>query len=335
MMKALVLNQVKTPLTEMERAAPIPGPGEVVVSLKAAALNRRDFWITQGLYPGIRTPVILGSDGAGVVTSVGAPDADGSWVGREVVMNPGIDWGARVEAQAGAFEILGMPRDGTFAEQVVVPVSQLHAKPGHLSWSEAAALPLAGVTAYRALFTQGGLQPGETVLITGIGGGVATFALQFAVASGAKVWVTSSSLEKIERAVSLGALGGFDYTEPDWTERCRCAVGAFDLTIDSAGGVGYAGLIGLAGFGGRIVNYGATAGSPEKMPLALVFWKQLRLIGSTMGAPSDFDGMLSMVNSHELRPIIDLEAPLSEGAAAVERMKEAPQFGKTVLRIDS
>ena len=334
-MQALVLNQVKAPLRLEERASPVPGPGEALVTLQAASLNRRDFWITQGLYPSIRTPVILGSDGAGRVAAVGSEDTDGAWVGREVVMDPGMGWGPRSDAQSAQFHILGMPRDGTFAEQVVVPVAQLRDKPSHLSWSEAAALPLAAVTAFRAVFTQGGLREGENLLISGIGGGVATFALQFAVAAGAKVWVTSSSLEKIERAVSLGAQGGFAYTEPDWTERCRRAVGAFDLIVDSAGGRGYAGLIGLAGFGGRIVNYGATAGSPEKMPLAQVFWKQLRLIGSTMGAPSDFDGMLSMVQSRGLRPIIDAVVPLSDGAAAVERMKEAPQFGKTVLQIDA
>jgi zinc-binding alcohol dehydrogenase/oxidoreductase len=221
-MKALVLNAIKTPLALEDHPAPSPAAGEAVVALKAAALNRRDYWITQGMYPGIMLPVVLGSDGAGVVASVGT-NVDAAWQGREVIIDPGLDWGDSEAAQSTKFHILGLPRDGTFADQVVVPATQLHDKPLHLTWQEAAALPLAGVTAYRALFSQGGLQRGDALLITGIGGGVATFALQFAIAAGANVWVTSSSDEKIARAVALGAKGGFNYKSDSWPKEAAAA----------------------------------------------------------------------------------------------------------------
>ena len=190
------------------------------------------------------------------------------------------------------------------------------------------------MTAWRALFTQGHLQAGETTLVSGIGGGVATFALQFAVAAGADVWVTSSSAEKIKRVVELGAKGGFNYKDENWVKYFRETASAPNLIVDSAGGPGYAGLIDLAAPAGRIVNYGATAGPPEKLDMFKVFWKQLRLQGSTMGSPTDFAAMLKFVNEKKLAPIVDVVTPLSEGNAAIERMKSSPQFGKCVLAID-
>lgn len=333
-MKALTLKQIKSPLMLEDRPALTPGPGEVVVQLKAAALNRRDYWITQGMYPGIEPPVVLGSDGAGVVSRTG--DALGNfWQDREVIINPGLDWGDNPSVQASEFNILGMPRDGTFATEVAVPASQLHEKPAHLSFQEAATLALSGVTAWRAVFSQGGLEAGESILITGIGGGVATFALQFAVAARADVWVTSSSPQKIERAVELGACGGFDYTIQDWAKRMGKEAGAPSLIIDSAGGPGYRSLLNVAAPGGRIVNYGATAGPPEKLDLFKVFWKQLRLQGSTMGSPDDFAAMLKFVKEKRIVPIVDSVMPLSDGNAALKQMESSPQFGKYVLAIDA
>ena len=201
-------------LTEIPE--PLPASGEAVVSIRAAALNHRDVWIKQGQYAGLKFPLTPGSDGAGVVSSA-ASGAAGGWAGREVVINPSLDWGAHERAQGGLFSILGLPRDGTLAERVSVPLAQLAPKPAHLSWEEAAALPLAGLTAWRALVARADLQEADRVLITGIGGGVALFALQFAVAHGAEVWVTSSSEEKVSRAVELGARGGFIYA--------RCGMG--------------------------------------------------------------------------------------------------------------
>jgi NADPH:quinone reductase-like Zn-dependent oxidoreductase len=303
---------------------------EVVIRLSAAALNRRDLWITQGLYPNIRLPVIPGSDGAGTVAEVGA-GADARWAGADVILNPGIEWGNCQRVQGPEFRILGMPDDGTFATHVVVPAAQLYPKPDHLSWPEAAALPLAGVTAYRALFVQGNLRAGERALITGIGGGVATMALQFAVAAGATVAVTSSSNAKLARARELGAVAGYLYTTENWTDALVRQLGPLDLVVDSAGGDGYGALINSVAPGGRIVNYGATAGPPARLDLFKLFWKQLKLIGSTMGSPADFAAMLQFVNRHRLTPVVDRVFPLEEGVAALERMKQGEQFGKLVL----
>lgn len=332
-MNAMTLTEIKQPLEFQTRAALQPADDQVLVQLRAASLNRRDYWITQGLYPGIEPPVVLGSDGAGTVTQCG-DSVDSGWVGREVLIDPGLEWGDNPAAQSGTYRILGLPDDGTFATEVVVPAQQLHEKPPHLSWEQAAALPLAGSTAFRALFSQGDLQTHDRLLITGIGGGVATFALQFAVAIGVEVWVTSSSEEKLQRAIELGAKGGFNYREEGWAKRIKHEVGQPNLILDSAGGAGYSSLMDLAAPGGRIVNYGATAGPPEKLDMFKLFWKQLRLQGSTMGSPDDFQNMLTLVRRHELSPIIDAVFPLQELNQAIAQMKSSPQFGKYVLQID-
>ena len=332
-MKALTLRQIKSPLELEDRPDLVPGADEVVVRLKSAALNRRDFWITQGLYPGIDPPVILGSDGAGRVIQTGS-ELGNFWQDREVIVNPGMEWGETQAFQGDHFSILGLPRDGTFATEVTVPASQLHAKPEHLNWDQAASLPLAGVTAWRALFSQGGLQSGESVLITGIGGGVASAALQFAVAAGANVWVTSSSPDKIERACHLGALGGYDYTSDGWWKQMSNDVGPPNLIVDSAGGSGYASLVNLAAPGGRIVNYGATTGPTEKLDLFKVFWKQLQIQGTTMGSPEDFADMLKFVEEKQIIPLVDSVMPLADGNLALEKMTSSPQFGKYVLTME-
>ena len=331
-MKALVLTLIKGALQIEERPELQPGEDQIVARIRAAALNRRDYWITQGMYPGIRTPVILGSDGAGVVTSIGG-GVQRDWIGKEVIINPALEWGDSQSAQSSNFRILGMPDDGTFATEIVVPACQLFPKPDHLSWQEAAALPLAGLTAYRVLFSQGQLKQGERVLISGIGGGVATFALQFAIAARAKVLVTSSSAEKIARAVNMGAEAGFDYTAEGWAKELQSKHGQVDLIVDSAGGEGYASLIELAAPGGRIVNYGATAGPPARFELSKLFWKQLHVIGSTMGSPSDFEAMLAMIDHHQIKPVIDNVYPLDEGNRALQRMKNSQQFGKLALSV--
>jgi len=321
-MKALVLKETKQPLTFDECPNPKAGSGQIIVDLKAAALNRRDFWITQGMYPGVQAPCILGSDGAGVTSS-----------GEEVIICPSIDWGSDPSAQQESYRILGMPDNGTFTEQIAVAESQVATKPTHLSWAEAAALPLAGLTAYRALFTQGQLRSGQTVLITGIGGGVAAFALQFAQAAGSKVLVTSSSAEKIERAVSLGATAGANYRDDGWAKELGRGHGPIDLVIDSAGGDGYNDLMEIVKPGGRIVNYGATTGPPRKLDMFKLFWKQLHLVGTTMGSPDEFGAMVKFVNEQKLKPIVDQVLPLAEGSDLVASMASSPQFGKLVLEI--
>src|SRR5690606_20060028 len=197
--KAIVLRGVHEPLVVDEMPIPEIGAEEALVRIRAAALNRRDWWIQQGKYAGLKFPIILGSDGAGVVEQVGN-ERDGAWVGRDVVINPALSWGSDEVAQGKSFHILGLPEDGTFAEFVRVPVANLYAKPAHLSFEEAAALPLGGLTAFRALFSRAGLKAGDKVLVVGAGGGVATFALQWAVHAGATAYVTSGSAWKIAQA---------------------------------------------------------------------------------------------------------------------------------------
>ena len=311
---------------------PLAGAGEAVVALRAAALNHRDVWILKGQYAGLRYPCIPGSDGAGVVAAVG-PGGDASWVGREVIINPSFNWGPSGSAQGRDFSILGLPRDGTLADQIAVPVSQLAPKPAHLSWEEAAALPLAGRTAWRALMSRARLAGGERVLVTGIGGGVALFALQFAVASGNEVWVTSSSDEKISRAVALGAKGGFHYDIEGWAAAATKAPGPFDVIVDSAGGTGFGDLLDVAAPGGRIVFFGATRGNAPDVALRKVFWKQLSLLGSTMGSPSDWAAMTEFVGRHRVRPVVSDVFPIARGPEAFSLMEKGGQFGKIVLRL--
>jgi NADPH:quinone reductase-like Zn-dependent oxidoreductase len=329
-MHALVLAAMNEPMSYVERPDLTVGPGEVLVAIKAAALNRRDFWITQGMYPGVKMPVVLGSDGAGIVIEVGE-GVESEWRGQDVVINPGLAWGENRSVQSSDFRILGMPDDGTFATQVVVPADVVHKKPEHLSWQQAAALPLGGVTAYRALFTQGQLTGGDRVLVTGVGGGVATITVQMAVAAGATVYVTSSSDEKLKRARELGAAAGFNYTRKEWSVELKAEAGGVDLIVDSAGGEGYEAVVNLSAPGGRIVSYGATTGLPKKLDLFKIFWKQIRLIGTTMGSPEDFEEMIEFVAMHKIAPTIDRVVALSDGGTAVERMRESPQFGKIVL----
>ena len=331
-MKAALLEGKDQPIQIQTVPDPEPRAGEVVVQVRAAALNHRDVWIQRGLYAGLKYPIIMGSDGAGVVAKVG-PEVDPVWVGQEVLINPSHNWGEEERAQGENFRILGLPENGTLAEYVKVEARYLVPKPAFMSFEEAAALPLGGLTANRALFKRAQLQPGEKLLITGIGGGVATLALQFAQALGAEVYVTSSDPSKIQQAVGRGAKGGANYTEPEWAKNFLQEAGAFDVILDSAGGEGFADLLDLARPGGRIAIFGATRGPLKEIPTRKIFWKQLSILGSTMGSPADFAGMVDFVQQHQIRPQIDQVFPLSEAEAAFRRMADGQQSGKIVLRI--
>lgn len=337
-MKAIFLQDVRQPLTLIDAPQPTAGPGEVVISLKAAALNHRDVFIQQGMYPGIKTPVIPGSDGAGIVVETGE-GVDPVWKGQEVVINCSTGWGSNPRFYDPAtFQILGMPRDGTFAESISIGANYIYHKPAHLSFAEAAAIPLAGVTAWRALMTRAGLQPGEKVLLTGIGAGTALFALQFAVASGAEVWATSGSDEKIRKAIALGAKGGVNYKNADWLKTLMAETGGgrtgyFDVVIDSAGGPGFAKLTDAAAPGGRIAIFGGTTGNLTDIAPSKVFFKQLNIFGTTMGTDKEFGDMLQFISKHQLVPIVDQIFPLADAQQAYQRMDEGQQSGKIVLDI--
>ncbi len=241
-MKAMVLEGINQPLVLQDTPDLQPGENEVIVALSAAALNHRDVWIQKGQYAGLKFPIILGSDGAGVVAQVGSA-VSREWLGKEVIINPGMDWGDNLRAQTRKFKILGLPDNGTFAQAVKVPAENLFEKPAHLSYEQAATLPLGGVTAYRSLITRGNLKAGERVLITGVGGGVAVLAFQFAVATRAQVYVTSGSDAKLERAKQLGAVGGANYRADDWDKQLRTQIDGFDVIVDSAGGDGFPKLL--------------------------------------------------------------------------------------------
>jgi NADPH:quinone reductase-like Zn-dependent oxidoreductase len=333
-MNAILLRQLGGPehLVLEQVDDPQPGPGEAVVALRAAALNHRDAWIRKGLYAGIRLPIILGSDGAGEVAAVGE-GVDRSWLGRHVVINPSLGWGADARVQGPSYKILGLPDDGTYAEQVKVPAANLFAKPAALSWQAAAAIPLAGLTAYRAIVTRARVQPGETVLITGVGGGVAALALLIARHVGARVFVTSGSDAKLVRAGQLGADGGVNYRDPAWGKQIQALCdGGPDVVVDSAGHDVFETLLDVVKPGGRIVTFGATTGSASTVEVRRIFWKQISILGSTMGTPDEFAAMLSLFDG-PLAPIVDRAFPLRAAPDAHQRMDQADQFGKIVLEI--
>lgn len=330
-MRAVQLPEVNQ-LQIVDVPDPQPAPGEVLVAIRAAALNHRDVWIKAGQYAGLKWPCIPGSDGAGTVVACGS-GVDPVWQGRDVIINPAFGWGDVESAQDARFTILGLPRDGTLAQSIAVPASQLTPKPAHLPWEEAAALPLAGLTAYRAVFSRAKLQPGERALISGIGGGVALFAMQFAAAAGAEVWVTSSAEDKIARARELGAKGGFLYTDENWPAAAAKTPGLFDVIIDSAGGPGFGKLIDAAAAGARIAFFGATRGDPPVLPMRKIFWRQISLLGTTMGSPSDWEAMVSFVSRHKLRPVVSEVFPLARAAEAFGLMERSAQFGKIVVKM--
>jgi NADPH:quinone reductase-like Zn-dependent oxidoreductase len=330
-MKALVLvSPGQIEWREFEK--PSVTPGKALVKIKAISLNRRDEWIKQGKYPNIRYGGILGSDGTGIVESVG-DEKDQSWVGQEVVINPNIDWGPDPEVQSKNYTILGMPVNGTFAEYLLVSVDRLQHKPFHLDLLQAAALPLGGLTAFRALFRKGSLQPGQNILISGFGGGVAQFAFLFARAAGANVYITSGSDEKVARAIKMGAKGAYNYKKETQYSELWKTKGGFDLIIDSAGGDQLNNFIKILKPHGKIVFYGATNGLPAKVDLYRMFWNQLALLGTTMGNDHEFSEMLMFVSKSQIRPIIDSIRPFSKLAESFPDILKPNKVGKIVFQV--
>jgi zinc-binding alcohol dehydrogenase/oxidoreductase len=315
-----------------ELADPQPAAGEVVVELVTAALNRRDWWIWRA--PSTPVPITLGSDGAGRVALVG-DGVEGIAVGDEVVINPALHWGDDEGSASDAFEILGLPAQGTFAERVVVPAANIHPKPAPLSWEEAAALPLAGLTAWRAVVTCARAAPGRRLLVTGGGSGVSTFCLQIAHALGAEVWITSGDDAKIARCLELGARGGFRYDDPEWPAQLVRATGGEGVhaVVDSFAGDGWAKALEALARGGVLVNYGDTGGDEASIPVAGLYWKWRSIVGTTMGSPSEFRALCRHAAAAPWRPAIDSVHPLDDIGAAASRLTTPSRFGKIVLRI--
>lgn len=332
-MRAAFFHGKDTLLTikEIEKSSNL-SKDQVSIRLKNAALNHHELWMLKEQSESIPGGIILGSDGSGVIEAAQAED-DQYLIGKEVVINPGIGWGNNPVVQAHSFSILGYPAPGTFSDYISISKKQVFEKPEHLSFEEAAAVPLAGLTAYRALFTKARLRKGEKVLITGIGGGVALWAMQFALAFEAKVFVTSGSQEKLEKATALGASGAFNYKDADWVNQIAKEAGGFDVIIDSAGGSQFKSLLEIAYPGARVVIYGRTAGTISDISPKTLFWKQLSVFGTTMGTTDEFLSMLDFIHKHQLKPVIDSVFPLENINDAFNKMNEGKQFGKIVLTI--
>ncbi|MDQ3778107.1 MAG: zinc-binding dehydrogenase [Actinomycetota bacterium] len=295
---------------------PEPGPGEVLVELRAAALNRLDLWIRKGL-PSVPKPRILGADGAGLDRS-----------GRRVVINPGIEHGDRID-------VVGEHMDGTYAELIAVPETNVYPIPDGISFEEAAAFPLVFETAYRMLVTRAAVREGEWVLVWGAGSGVGTAALQITKALGGRVVATSSSDAKLERARDLGADVVVNHETADVVEAVREATGGpgVEIVVEHVGEATWQTSLQAVRPHGRIAVCGATSGPNPKAALHRVWWKQLTILGSTMGTQGDFEGAYELVKSGRAEPIVDSVFPLSEAAAAHERMESGQHFGKVVLSI--
>ena len=318
---------------------PTPGPDDVLVEMRAAALNHLDLWTVQGL-PGIEPalPHILGADGAGEVVEVGSA-VSGIRTGARVLIDPALTCrrcercNAGEQAECVDFKMMGEHEAGTLAEIVRVPASNVYPFPGHLSFEEAAALGTTAITAYRMLFTKGKLQPGEWVLVTGIGGGLALSLFQLARPVAGRVYVTSSSRTKLERAMKLGADHGINYREEDVGKAVRKLTSkrGVDIVADSAGGSSLDGSLRSLRKGGRVVIAGATAGGTAEVNLRRVFWNQLQIIGSTMGSVSDVSDMLRLVAGTEMRPVIDRTFALEAAPDALAYLNDQEQFGKVVV----
>jgi NADPH:quinone reductase-like Zn-dependent oxidoreductase len=310
-----------------EAPDPAPGPGEVLVRLHASALNHLDVWIRKGL-PSVPKPRILGADGAGVVEALG-DGVGGFELGERVVLNPGIEVGG------GRIHVIGEHGDGTNAELIAVPATNVHPIPEGLSFEEAAAFPLVFETAYRMLVTRAGLREGEWVLAWGIGGGVSTATLAIAKALGARVVVTSSSDAKLERARELGADATVNHATADVKAAVQEATEGHgvDVVIETVGEATWSTSLQVAAPGGRIAVCGATSGPNPPAGLHRIWWKQLSILGSTMGTGEDFAGAYELVASGRARPVIDEVLPLEEIRSAHERLEAGEQLGKIVLTI--
>lgn len=324
-------------------SAPNPGPGEVLLKVYAAALNHLDIWTRKGR-PGVtlKFPHVLGSDAAGVVSALGE-GVTGVQIGDEVVLDPGLSCGAceacarGEQSECASYTIIGLGSAGVFAEYAAVPAKNLLPKPKHLSWEEAAALPLAYATAWRMLFTRARLGAGETLLIHGIGGGVALAALQLGKLAGADILVTSSSSDKIARAQALGARAGELYGGGDLAKRLLALTGGrgVDVVLDAVGAATWPVNFEVARKGGRIVHCGVTTGAAVEANISALYWKQLSLLGSTMASHEDFRRLLLAASASGLKPVVDRVFPLEQAREAQGRMEAGGQFGKIVLKVSA
>lgn len=326
-MKAFVHDKNGLHLSDMEE--PKAGKGEVVVKIAYAGLNRRDLYIPNRRGEKPDRALILGSDASGIIESIGE-GVQSLAVGDEVIVNPSLRWEQNTPAPPAEFDILGMPDHGTFAEKVVIHAAQLEKKPAYLSMEEASVIALSGMTGYRALFTRGALQAGQTVLIPGAGSGVATFLIQFAKKAGARVIVTSRSKVKRDKALELGADLAID-TVGDWGQ--ELAEETIDLIIDSVGRATFQKSIKVLKKGGCMVIFGATTEDTAELDLRTFFYSQQDLRGSTMASKEELQDMLAFMAEHKIHPVVDGSMRLEDAASAFQKLEDNHQFGKITLKI--
>jgi NADPH:quinone reductase-like Zn-dependent oxidoreductase len=314
---------------------------DVRVRVQAAALNHLDLWVVEGV-PGVRiTPGwILGSDCSGVVDAVGR-GVTSVQIGDRVVLNPGVSDRSCEYCRTGdnplclRYAILGEHRAGVMADFVVVPAANVLTIPTHVSWSTAAAFPLATLTAWRMVVSRAQVRAGDQVLIQGIGGGVAQASLQIAKLRGARVWVTSGSDEKLDRARALGADEGLNYRTTDVAREIRSRTGkrGVDVVIDCVGEATWASSLGALGKRGRVVTCGGTSGPNLVTDVRRMFWNQWTIMGSTMGSDGEFAAIVDELRAGRLQPPVDSEYRLEDGRSGFERLRSGEQFGKVVLTV--
>ena len=329
-MKAIVVSQdpIQPPLSWLDWPDPIVRPGWVVVELVAAALNRHDAMNVADRTTR-KSPSVIGSDGAGEIAAIGS-DVGGWHVGDEVIILPSLWWGDYERSPSSAFEILGDVTQGTFAQLIAIPQENIFRRPERLSWNQAAALPLAALTAWRALMTQGQLAPGDRLLVTGASGGVASFAIMMAHAVGAEVSVTTSSSAKLETALTLGATSGVVRQE-GW-EDSLSELGQFDVVLDSSG-ASWPALVKSVSPGGTLVSIGRTVRNLAEVVVRDLFVGQRRIVGSSMGSPREFAALLEHVSGAEWVPVVDSVFEMSQPVAAFSRIDGSDRNGKVVLRV--
>lgn len=325
-MKAILIREDGGPevLLYEDVPDPEPGPGEVLVRMRFASLNHLDVWTRKGM-PSVPKPRILGADGSGVVEAVGE-GVSGLAEGDAVVINPGIEHG-------GAIHVIGEHTQGVHAELASIPATNVVPLREGVSFEDAAAFPLVYETAYRMLVTRAHLQAGEWVLVWGIGGGVATAAFRIAQALGARTIVTSSSDEKLAKAAGLGADVTVNHESGDVVAAVKEATGkGADVVVETVGEATWKRSLDAARPAGRVVVCGATTGPNPPAALHRLWWKQLDLLGSTMGTNADFAGAYDLVAAGAT-PVIDSVFPLDQARAAHERLESGRQFGKILLEI--
>lgn len=304
------------------------GEGDVIVKLKAAGLNHRDLFIP-GRHNENDPPLVLGSDGAGVIDEIGSNVTDIN-VGDAVIINPSLGWERNDVVPPEGFEIVGFPFNGTFAEYITVPAKNVVPKPDHLNWEEAGVLALSAMTAYRALFTRGKIDSDMTVLIPGATGGAGTFLLQFAKAVGATVYVTSRSKEKRAAALELGADKAID-SELDWNKELNGE--KVDLVIESVGAATFNKSVDQLKRGGTLVAFGASAGDNVDFNLRKFFYGQFNLLGSTMASTEELHEMLNFIEKHKIAPIMDKSFKFEDYKQAFDHLENAGMMGKIALTL--